>query len=59
MKVDIDVKSKKCDFRQCINYESGECMSEENRRDCLEIALAVLCIKEEEAGLERRLQESI
>lgn len=33
----------RCDFKDCIHYEDGICLSEEAREYCLEIAYAVLC----------------
>nr|DAI88273.1 MAG TPA: hypothetical protein [Caudoviricetes sp.] len=47
MKVDIDLQSNKCNFPECQEYEDGVCTSEEHRKDCLDIALAVLCLDKE------------
>lgn len=42
-----NIKSDNCRFEQCRNYEDGKCLNEDDRKNCLEIALAVLCIDEE------------
>ena len=47
MTVEIDVKSNRCNFPECRHYVNGECTSEEHRKDCLEIAIAVLCLDKE------------
>ena len=44
-----NIKSNKCQFEQCINYEDGYCLNDEDRRGCIEIAMAVLCINEDES----------
>lgn len=54
-KVSIDIKSNKCNYPQCIHYESGRCLNLIERRNCMEIALAVFCLNEEllnESGFE-------
>lgn len=43
----IDLKSNNCNFEQCQNYEDGKCLNKDDRRNCLEIAMAVLCIDTE------------
>lgn len=44
---DVNLETNRCRFEQCINYEDGKCLNEDDRKNCLEIALAVLCIDEE------------
>ena len=46
--VEIDYKSNRCNFPECIHYESGICADMKARKDCLDIALAVLCLNNEE-----------
>ena len=58
MQIKIDLKGNNCHFEQCRHYEDGKCLSDEARKDCLDIALAVLCINDEVAN-EKRLQECI
>ena len=33
-----------CHFKNCIHHADGYCHSEEHRKDCLEIALGILCM---------------
>lgn len=47
MRVDIDIKNNKCRFEQCRHFSDGECLSDEARKDCIDIALAVLCLDKE------------
>lgn len=42
-----NIKSNKCQFEQCRNYEDGYCLNDEDRKNCIEIATAVLCIDTE------------
>jgi len=48
MKVEIDTEKMKCNFKECQHYEDGVCQDSKSRKDCVEIAIAVLCIKEKE-----------
>lgn len=48
MREKANQKSNNCHFKECRNYEDGECLNEQDREYCLEIARAVLCIDEEE-----------
>lgn len=52
MTVEIDLKSNKCNFPECRHYEQGECCDKKSRKDCLDIALAVLCLNEDIADEE-------
>lgn len=54
----IEINDNKCHFEQCRHYEAGECLSEEARRDCLEIASAVLCL-DKEPEIEERLRKCV
>ena len=47
MLVNIDIKSNKCNFEQCRYFDAGVCLNDEARKDCVEIATAVLCINDE------------
>lgn len=47
VQVNIDENSNKCQFEQCINYEDGYCLNDKDRKNCIEIATAVLCINTE------------
>lgn len=38
----------RCDFSECRNYEDGECMDDEARKGCVEMSMAILCIKQED-----------
>lgn len=58
VRVDIDIKSNKCDFEQCVNYYEGICLNKQARKDCVEIATAVLCINQEVTD-EGRLQKGV
>lgn len=42
MVINFDEKSDKCNFTECRCYENGICHGEEERRNCLELAFAVL-----------------
>ena len=55
MKIEIDLKSDKCNYPECRNYNDGICYDMEARKDCLDIALAVLCLNNEEGINEERL----
>lgn len=48
MDVSIDLRSDGCNFQFCRHNEGGKCNNEIARIDCLEVALAVLCIDEEQ-----------
>lgn len=48
MQIEIDLKRNDCHFDQCRNYEDGKCLNDEDRKGCVEIAMAVLCINAEE-----------
>ena len=54
MKLEIDLKSMKCNYKECWHYYEGECQDEEARKNCQDIALAVLCVSEGEDGVQRR-----
>lgn len=43
MQTSEEKNTNRCDFKDCIHYEDGICLSEEARAYCLEIAYAVLC----------------
>ena len=58
MQVNINIEKNNCQFEQCRYYEDGICLSDEARRDCVEIATAVLCISDEVAN-EGRLQKGV
>lgn len=45
MDVSIDLKSDGCNFQFCRHNDNGRCVNEIARLDCLEVALAVLCIE--------------
>lgn len=40
----IDTETDRCNFPFCRFHVDGICHSEEHRKDCLDIALAVLCL---------------
>lgn len=42
MVINFDEKSDKCNFAYCRNYVNGECHNEDDRKQCLELAFAVL-----------------
>ncbi len=42
MVIKFDEKSNKCNFTFCRCYEDGTCTGEEERKQCLEMAFAVL-----------------
>lgn len=42
MVINFNEKSDKCNFTECRCYEDGICRGEEERKNCLEIAFAVL-----------------
>ncbi len=44
MLVETDLTKNNCNFRNCRHFRSGKCMNPTARKDCLEIAFAVLCI---------------
>lgn len=46
MQVDIDIAKNNCHFEQCRHYLDGECQNNEARKDCIEIAVSVLCIED-------------
>ena len=37
----------KCDFECCINHVDGCCMDKDARKECLEMAYAILCMGED------------
>lgn len=43
-----NIKNNNCRFEFCRNYEDGKCLNETDRKNCLDIAMAVLCINEED-----------
>lgn len=47
--INENIKSNNCNFEFCRNYEDGKCLNAEDRKNCLEIAMAVLCINEDES----------
>lgn len=46
MQIETDITKNNCHFEQCRNYHEGKCLNGKARKDCLEIALAVLCATE-------------
>lgn len=44
----LDLKGNKCRYENCRHYYNGKCLDKRARKDCLEIALAVLCIDMED-----------
>lgn len=40
-------KTIRCNYEQCIHHEEGYCLDNNARRDCVEIALSVLCLNKE------------
>lgn len=46
LNLEINLRENKCHFEQCIHYVDGECQSDDARKNCLEIALAVLCCED-------------
>ena len=36
--------NKKCNLTTCRYNEDGKCTNEENRKECIEVASAVLCL---------------
>ena len=55
MQEKINLKNNNCNFKECRNYEDGKCLNEKDREYCLEVALAVLCLNEDDLAHERRL----
>ena len=49
LNVKVDLNDKHCNFVNCVHYENGVCRNKESRKDCVEIAMAVLCINEDES----------
>ena len=47
MQVNVNIGSNRCDYEFCIFFDEGRCRNKEARRECLEIATAVLCIEGE------------
>ena len=47
MLVDLNINNNKCQFEHCRHFENGECLDDKARKDCVDIAMAVLCIKDE------------
>lgn len=45
--METDLTKNNCNFHNCRHYRSGKCMNNTARKDCLEIALAVLCVTSE------------
>lgn len=43
--IKFDEKSDKCNFQDCRCYEDGICHGEEERKNCLELAFAVLGVE--------------
>lgn len=54
MQIEVDLKRNNCHYEQCRHYEDGMCLNDKARRDCLDIALAVLCI-EDKFDVEREI----
>lgn len=46
MQIEVDVTKNDCNYEQCRYFAYGKCHSRRARKDCLEIALAVLCLNE-------------
>lgn len=44
----IETENNKCNFRECRNYENGECLDDKARKDCVEMSMAILCISQED-----------
>jgi hypothetical protein len=44
----------RCNFKYCNYHVDGYCMSEEHRKDCLEIAIGVLCLEGDEDANETK-----
>ena len=55
MQEKINLKSNNCHYPECIHYEEGKCLDDDARKNCLEFALAVLCLNEDDLANERRL----
>ena len=59
MVINFDEKSDKCNFVECRCYDNGICRGEEERKNCLEIAFAVLGVKNANIAEKGRKGESI
>lgn len=46
LNLEINLRENKCRFEQCVHYEDGECLNDAARKNCLDIALAVLCCED-------------
>jgi hypothetical protein len=57
MRINLEIPKDDCDFEFCRYFEDGKCLSESARKDCLEIALAVLCVRGEDGRDKPELQE--
>lgn len=44
MLVDVSIGEDRCNYEFCRHFENGKCRSADARKECLEIAIAVLCI---------------
>lgn len=44
MLVNIETNGNRCNFEFCRHYLDGECQDEKARKECEDIAYAVLCI---------------
>lgn len=47
MLVNLNIKNNKCQFEQCRHFDNGNCLDDKARKDCVDIAIAVLCVKDE------------
>lgn len=50
MLIEIDTTKNDCRYEYCKHYDEGKCLDDNARKDCLEIAMAVLCVSEDENG---------
>lgn len=60
MVINFNEKSEKCNFAFCRNYVNGECHNEDDRKQCLELAFAVLGVSDDGTNnaIERHSRES-
>ena len=47
--IEANVTKNDCQFEQCRHYNEGKCLNGKARKDCLEIAMAVLCATDRDA----------
>jgi hypothetical protein len=53
MQIEFDLGNKGCNFQECRWNEYGKCCNDVARVDCLEMALAVLCVRKEPDGRDK------